>query len=72
MQNGNASSRFFPGAVQRLRARSEKVKDSLFNIRRAFGLVWEAHPASALAMAVCSLVGALLPAGQAWVETDRR
>jgi len=44
-----------------------KIKDSIANVRRAFGLVWGAHPASAAAMAVCSIVGALLPAAQAWV-----
>jgi ATP-binding cassette subfamily B protein len=45
----------------------EKLRDSALNVRRAFGLVWQAHPASAAAMAACTLVGALLPAGQAWV-----
>ena len=37
------------------RDRWAKIKDSLFNIRRAFVLVWSAHPPSALAMAACSL-----------------
>jgi ATP-binding cassette subfamily B protein len=50
-----------------LSERWAKIKDALVNIRRAFALVWGAHPPSALAMATCSLVGALLPAGQAWV-----
>ena len=52
---------------QTLRERWAELKDALVNIRRAFALVWSAHPPSALAMAACSLVGALLPAGQAWV-----
>jgi ATP-binding cassette subfamily B protein len=34
---------------------------------RAFRMVWEAHPPTAIAMAVCTVVGAGLPAGQAWV-----
>lgn len=50
-----------------LRERWTKITDSLTNVRRAFALVWGAHPASALGMALCSVVGALLPAGQAWV-----
>ncbi len=47
--------------------RRAKVKDAAVNVRRAFWVVWAAHPASALAMAGCTLVGALLPASQAWV-----
>jgi len=43
------------------------VSDALVNIRRAFGLVWQAHWPSSLAMGGSTLVGALLPAGQAWV-----
>jgi ATP-binding cassette subfamily B protein len=45
----------------------EKARVAALNVRRAFALVWESHPPSALAMAACSVVGALLPAGQAWV-----
>ncbi len=45
----------------------EKIRDSIHNVRRAFALVWQAHPASAAAMAVCTLVGAFIPASQAWV-----
>jgi ATP-binding cassette subfamily B protein len=44
-----------------------KIKDSALNVRRAFVLVWAAHPPSALAMAVCTLIGAFLPVSQAWV-----
>jgi ATP-binding cassette subfamily B protein len=44
-----------------------RVKAAQINVRRAFALVWEAHPGSALAMAVCSLIGAFLPTGQAWL-----
>ncbi len=47
--------------------RRAKIKDALVNIRRAFGVVWQAHRPSALAMAGCTIVGALLPASQAWV-----
>jgi ATP-binding cassette subfamily B protein len=44
-----------------------KIKDSAVNVWRAFRLVWQAHPPSAIGMAVCTLVGAFLPVGQAWV-----
>ena len=47
--------------------RRVKLADASLNIRRAFGLVFQAHPGSATAMAICTLVGALLPASQAWV-----
>ena len=60
-----------PSRWQSLRAwtadRRAKVADASLNIRRAFGLVWEAHRPSALAMAAATLIGALLPATQAWV-----
>jgi len=52
--------------AQRAREQWGKIKDASFNIRRAFALVWSAHPTSALAMAACTLVGSLLPAAQAW------
>jgi ATP-binding cassette subfamily B protein len=47
--------------------RQTKLTDAFTNIRRAFAVVWQAHPPSALAMAGSTLVGAFLPAGQAWV-----
>lgn len=47
--------------------RRTKLADAFLNIRRAFALVWRAHPPSAMAMAGSTLVGALLPAGQAWI-----
>ncbi len=47
--------------------RRAKIKDATLNIQRAFALVWQAHSPSALAMLGCTLVGALLPVGQAWV-----
>src|SRR5258707_15124106 len=50
-----------------LEERWARLADALINIRRAFGVVWQAHPPSALAMAGSTLVGALLPAGQAWI-----
>ncbi len=45
----------------------EKIKGAVLNIRRAFILVWQAHPRSALVMALCTLVGAFIPVAQAWV-----
>lgn len=54
-------------AARTWRERWRKLQDSLLNTRRAFSVVRGSHPPSALAMALCSLVGALLPAGQAWV-----
>ncbi len=50
-----------------LEERRAKLRDSAVNVGRAFKLIWRAHPPSALAMAACSLVGALLPASQAWI-----
>ena len=47
--------------------RRAKIKDAAINVRRAFSVVWQAHPPSALAMLGCTLVGAFLPVGQAWV-----
>jgi ATP-binding cassette subfamily B protein len=47
--------------------RRVKVKDASVNVRRAFALVWEAHRPSALAMVVATLIGAALPATQAWL-----
>ncbi len=56
-----------PAGASSWRERWAKILDAGLNIRRAFALVWSAHPPTALAMAACSLVGALLPASQAWV-----
>jgi len=47
--------------------RRAKIEDAAINVRRAFKMVWQAHPASALAMLACTLVGGFLPVGQAWV-----
>jgi len=44
-----------------------KFADSMVNVRRAFVLVWQAHPLSALGMAAATLIGAGLPVAQAWV-----
>jgi ATP-binding cassette subfamily B protein len=52
---------------ERVRETRGKARDAALNVRRAFGLVWEAHRPSTVAMAACTLIGALLPAGQAWV-----
>ncbi len=51
----------------RIAEQRAKINDAALNIRRAFGIVWQAHPPSASAMAACTIVGALLPAGQAWI-----
>jgi ATP-binding cassette, subfamily B, bacterial len=48
-------------------ATREKIRDAGRNVIRAFRLVWESHPASAGLMAVWTVIGAALPAGQAWV-----
>jgi hypothetical protein len=60
-----------PSRLEQLRIsladRRAKIGDAALNVRRAFGLVWEAHRPSSLVMAACTLAGALLPAGQAWV-----
>ncbi len=50
-----------------LAERRHKITDAAVNVRRAFGLVWNAHPPSALGMLACTLVGAALPAAQAWI-----
>jgi ATP-binding cassette, subfamily B, bacterial len=44
-----------------------KLADSALNVRRAFVLVWRAHPPSALGMAACTLVGAFTPVAQVWI-----
>jgi len=57
--------------VSRLRGwlteHAAKARSAAVNVRRAFALVFRAHVGSGLVMAACSLVGALLPAAQAWV-----
>ncbi|MBI3359863.1 MAG: ABC transporter ATP-binding protein, partial [Chloroflexi bacterium] len=50
-----------------LAERAQKIRDAAANIPRAFQLVWEGHKGAAVAMAVFTLIGALLPASQAWV-----
>ena len=57
-----------PPNKQHSREKFSNFKLSVGNIRQAFLLVWRAHPASALGMGGCSLFGALLPTGQAWVS----
>jgi ATP-binding cassette subfamily B protein len=44
-----------------------KIRDAAINVGRAFGLVWRSHPPTALLMGVWTLIGAGLPAGQAWI-----
>ncbi len=43
-----------------------KIRSATVNVGRAFELVWEGHPASLIAMVVCTLIGAGIPAGQAY------
>ena len=54
-------------ASGRMREQWEKVRNAARNVRRAFALVWSAHPPTALAMGICSGIGSLLPAAQAWI-----
>ncbi len=58
-----------PAAAENLpyRERWTQIRASAKNVLRAFRLSWEAHPLSTLGMATCTVVGALLPAAQAWV-----
>ena len=42
------------------------VRGSTANLVRAFGLIWRAHRAGTVGMAVVTVVGAALPAAQAW------
>jgi ATP-binding cassette, subfamily B, bacterial len=50
-----------------LAGQGAKVGGAAHNVRRAFSLVWQAHPPSASVMAGCTLIGAFLPVTQAWV-----
>ncbi len=44
-----------------------KIRSAGVNVARAFELVWQGHPASLIAMVICTLIGAGIPAGQAYV-----
>ncbi len=44
-----------------------KIRSASINVARAFELVWQGHPASLIAMVICTLIGAGIPAGQAYV-----
>ncbi len=46
---------------------SAKVRDASLNVRRAFGLVWDAHRLSTALMGLWTVVGGLIPVGQAYV-----
>ena len=48
-------------------ARSQHIKEAAANIPAAFRLVWEANRAVTLVMLAVTLIGALIPAAQAWV-----
>jgi ATP-binding cassette subfamily B protein len=50
-----------------LRETPPKARDAAVNVRRAFRLVWEAHSPSTLLMVLWTIVGGLLPLGQAYV-----
>ena len=45
----------------------QNLKQAAENIPAAFRLVWDAHKPATLMMAALTIVGALIPAGQAWV-----
>ena len=47
--------------------RSQSLKQAAANIPAAFRLVWDAHHAATIIMALLTLGGALIPATQAWV-----
>jgi ATP-binding cassette subfamily B protein len=47
--------------------RSQSLKQAAANIPAAFRLVWDAHHVATIIMALLTLGGALIPAGQAWV-----
>lgn len=42
------------------------LRGSAANLVRAFGLIWQAHRPGTVGMAVVTLIGAALPAAQAW------
>jgi ATP-binding cassette subfamily B protein len=56
-----------PSLRTRLRETPGKARDAARNIRRAFGLVWVAHHSATLLMALWTVIGGLLPLGQAYV-----
>ncbi len=56
-----------PGLRVRLRETPAKARDAAYNIRRAFGLVWEAHHTGTLLMALWTIIGGLLPLAQAYI-----
>jgi len=47
--------------------RWQELRSAFRNVPKAFGLVWQAHPGAALAMAVIAVCVGLLPISQAWV-----
>jgi ATP-binding cassette subfamily B protein len=59
--------RFIGAESPKKRVSLPDIKSATQNIAKAFGLVWQAHPASAVGMAAVTLLSALLPAAQAWV-----
>jgi ATP-binding cassette subfamily B protein len=48
-------------------SRRQSIRRAAANIPAAFRLVWEAHRGATAVMAVLTIGGALIPAGQAWV-----
>ena len=56
-----------PSLGERLKKLLLDTRDMLGYVARAFELVWHAHQAATLTMAGLTLVGALIPVGQAYV-----
>jgi ATP-binding cassette, subfamily B, bacterial len=46
---------------------ARKIRDSFAHTPQALRLVWQANPSATLGLGILTLVGALLPATQAWV-----
>lgn len=52
---------------ERWRERWQSIRKAAGNVPAAFRLVWEANKLATLAMGAETVIGALIPAGQAWV-----
>jgi ATP-binding cassette subfamily B protein len=55
------------GIPEKKRFSWSDLRAAVNNIVKAFRLIWQSHPASALGMAAVTLISATLPATQAWV-----
>jgi ATP-binding cassette subfamily B protein len=49
------------------RERWQSIRKAAGNIPAAFQLAWDAHPRATVGMAAWTIIGALIPAAQAWV-----